>query len=435
MANKVVELRQKRAQVVSDARQILDKAQTESRDLTQEEQNSWDAAMADEARLAKQIEREERVSTLEGEVAAHGGQRPDETGGNGDNRGDGGRFASRSLRSLAESDRQWQRSPEWRHLAAASTPEYRRGFAATMFRGEQRGLQVDADSLGGFLVTPLQVVDQLIKAIDDQVWMRQAATVLAVPTADSLGVPTLDNDPADADWTAELATGNEDGQMSFGRRELHPHPVAKRLRISRTLLRKVPNSESLAVERLGYKFAITQEKGFLTGNGVNQPLGVFTASPLGISTGRDVATGNEATKVTMAGLINAKYALKGAYWPRAQWLFHRDAVKQIALLRDDAGGAGTGQFLWMPSVREGEPDMLLGRPMMVSEYAPNTFTTGKYVGVFGDFSNYWIADSLQMEMQRLVEKYAEYNQIALIGRMESDGMPVLEEAFVRIQLG
>jgi HK97 family phage major capsid protein len=207
------------------------------------------------------------------------------------------------------------------------------------------------------------------------------------------------------------------------------------LRISRTLLRKVPSSESLAVERLGYKFAITQEKGFLVGNGVNQPLGVFTPSPLGISTGRDVATGNEATKITMTGLINAKYTLKGAYWPRAKWLFHRDAVKQIALLRDDAGGAGTGQYLWMPSVREGEPDSLLGRPMMVSEYTPNTFTTGKYVGIFGDFSHYWIADSLQMEMQRLVEKYAELNQIALIGRMESDGMPVLEEAFVRIKLG
>lgn len=434
MANKVVELRQKRAQLVTDARLLLDKAQAEGRDLTQEEQNSWDAAMADEARLARQIEREERMGLLEGEIAAQAGAlRPDETGGQ-EGRGQVA-FKSRTLRGLALGDPQWQQQPEWRRLAAVSTPEYRRAFAGHLLRGEQRGLQADVDAAGGFLVTPLQLVDQLLAAIDDQVWMRQVATVIAVPNADSLGIPTLDNDPADADWTAELATGNEDTTMSLGRRELHPHPVAKRLRISRTLLRRVPNSEALAMGRLGYKFGITQEKGFLVGNGVNQPLGVFTPSANGISTDRDVATGNSATAITFDGLINAKYALKAAYWPLARWLFHRDAVKQIALIRDGSGGAGTGQYVWYPSVREGEPDMLLGRPLMVSEYAPNTFTTAKYVGVFGDFSNYWIADSLQLDMQRLVELYAATNQIALIGRMESDGMPVLAEAFVRIKLG
>ena len=222
--------------------------------------------------------------------------------------------------------------------------------------------------------------------------------------------------------------------MSFGRRELHPHPVAKRLKISRTLLRKVPNSEGLAMQRLGYKFGITQEKAFLTGSGSGQPLGVFTASNYGISTSRDVATGNAQTAIAMNGLINAKYALKAAYWPRARWIFHRDAVKQIALLRDLSGGADTGQYLWYPSVRDGEPDRLLGLPMDVSEYAPATFTSALYVGILGDFSNYWIADSLALEMQRLVELYAATNQVALIGRMESDGMPVLEEAFVRVKL-
>ena len=435
MANKILELKQKRAQLVSEARQLLDKAQTENRDLTQEEQNAWDAAMADEARLSKQIEREERVSTLEGEMDAtsdHG--RPDARGGDQAGESANLRFQSRGMRHIADTEPDWQQQPEWRRLLTTSRPEYRRAFAANVLRGEQRALQVDLDTAGGFLVTPLQMVDQLIKAIDDMVWIRQWSTVLAVPTADSLGVPTLDSDPADADWTSELATGSEDSSMGFGRRELHPHPVAKRLRISRTLLRKVPNSEALAVARLAYKFGITQEKAFLTGTGSNQPLGVFTASAQGISTSRDVSTDNTTTAITMKGLINAKYALKGAYWPRARWLFHRDAVKQIAQMRDESGGAGTGQYLWYPSVREGEPDRLLGLPMGVSEYAPATFTTGLYVGILGDFSNYWIADSLALEMQRLVELYAATNQVALIGRMESDGMPVLEEAFVRVKL-
>jgi HK97 family phage major capsid protein len=122
-------------------------------------------------------------------------------------------------------------------------------------------------------------------------------------------------------------------------------------------------------------------------------------------------------------------SLKAGYWTKGKWLFHRDAVKMLSKLKD-----GEGQYLWRMSVRDGEPDTILSQPLMISEYAPNTFTTGLYVGMFGDFSNYWIADLLDMQIQRLVELYAETNQDGFIGRYEGDGMPVLEEAFARVKL-
>jgi HK97 family phage major capsid protein len=131
----------------------------------------------------------------------------------------------------------------------------------------------------------------------------------------------------------------------------------------------------------------------------------------------------------MNGLINAKYALKGQYWPNARWVFHRDVVKTVAKLVD-----GNGQYIWRDSVQAGEPDRLLGLPVFLDEYAPSTLTAGLYAGILGDFSYYWIADALDMQVQRLVELYAEANQVGLIGRMESDGMPVLGEAFVRVTL-
>jgi len=96
---------------------------------------------------------------------------------------------------------------------------------------------------------------------------------------------------------------------------------------------------------------------------------------------------------------------------------------------------GNGQYLWQPSNQVGEPDLLLGSPVMMSEYAPNTFTTGQYVGLYGDFnSGYWIADALGFRIQVLRELYAETNQVGLIIRAETDGMPVLEEAFSRLTL-
>ena len=62
-----------------------------------------------------------------------------------------------------------------------------------------------------------------------------AATKYTVTGAQSLGVLDHETDPADADWTSELLTGSEDTTMSFGKRELHPKPLAKLEKVSNKL--------------------------------------------------------------------------------------------------------------------------------------------------------------------------------------------------------
>ena len=78
--------------------------------------------------------------------------------------------------------------------------------------------------------------------------------------------------------------------------------------------------------------------------------------------------------------------------------------------------------------------MLLGLPVDETEYAPNTFTTGLYVGALCCWEYYWIADLMGMEIQRLNELYAATSQIGFIGRLYTDAAPVLGEAFVRVKL-
>ncbi len=410
----IKELREKRAVAVAAGRAILDQAEEEKRDVTDEEQGGWDAAMADAGKLKEDIDREERQAGLERDLAASQApaDRPDPDDGDGDPENRAGN----------EEARKEQREAFGRFL---------RGGLSVLSGEEKRALQADSDEAGGYTIAPEEFVTQLIKAVDDQVFIRPLANVKTLTRSDSMGAPSLDADPADADWTSELATGSEDSTMDFGKRELKPKPLAKRLKVSNKLLRSSAiNVEAEVMERLAYKFAITQEKGFLTGDGATQPLGVFTASALGISTGRDVSTGNVATSIQTDGLIECKYSLKGQYWRRAGWIFHRDALKQIAKLKD-----GNGQYIWQEGIQAGQPDRLLNAPILgMSEYAPNTFTTGLYVGILGDFSQYWIADALDMQVQRLVELYAEANQVGFIGRLETDGMPVLEEAFARVKL-
>ena len=72
--------------------------------------------------------------------------------------------------------------------------------------------------------------------------------------------------------------------MTFGKRALSPHPLAKRIKVSQQLLRQaLIGPEGLVIDRLGYKFAVAQEKAFLTGSGVGRPLGVYTERGPGIA--------------------------------------------------------------------------------------------------------------------------------------------------------
>jgi HK97 family phage major capsid protein len=405
MSDRLKALREKRGKIVASMREILDAATTENRASTDEEIAKSDRLFEEQDAVRKQMEAEERQIELDRTLAADAAERQAATtSGNTDTPEE---LALRGFRSWLSTGR----------VAGAGADEF-------------RALQADVDPDGGYLVAPEQFVRDLIKGVDDMVFLRGLATVIPVPEAQSLGIPSLDADPADADWTSELATGTEDSTMAFGKRELHPHPLAKRIKVSQKLLaRSALPAEQIVRERLAYKLAVTEEKGFLTGSGANQPLGLFTASSDGVSTSRDVSTGNTTTSIKVDGLLEAKYSLKGQYLVDGRWLFHRDAVKQISKLVDS-----NGQYLWQQSVQAGQPDRLLGLPVLMSEYAPNTFTTGLYVGLIGDFRHYWIADALNIQIQRLTELYAEANQVGFISRSDVDGMPVLGEAFARVKL-
>ena len=411
---KIKEKAQERASLVAQARKLLDTAEGEKRDLTTEENQKYEKIMADVDKMGNEIKREQNQQALEKELAG-----------------------SRKEPIKPEVDSGAQES-DVRIWGNRGTKEYRESFDRFLRSGvgalnaeEHRALQANDAALGGFLVTPQQLITELLKKVDDAVTIRPLATVHQLGKAESLGAPSLDTDMDDAEWTSEVKTGSEDSAMRFGKRELNPHPLAKRIKVSQKLIRvSVLNIESLIANRLAYKFGITQEKAYMTGDGAEKPLGVFIASDDGISASRDVSEDNEATTIKADGLINAKFALKGQYWKAARWIFHRDAVKQIRKLKD-----GNGQYLWQPGIKGNLVDTILDAPFLMSEYAPNTFTTGQYVGILGDFSFYWIADALNMVIQRLSELYAETNQVGFIGRLESDGMPVLEEAFVRVKLG
>jgi HK97 family phage major capsid protein len=299
---------------------------------------------------------------------------------------------------------------------------------------ETRDLAADSAAAGGNIVAPTQFVGDLIKKMDDILHIRQFATKYTLNQAAAGITPTISANAADADWTTEVQAVSADATLAFGKRTLTPSMLSKLIKVSIKLMEvaSIP-AESIVRDQLAYVFALAQEKAFLTGSGTGQPLGLFTASANGISTGRDMATDNAATAFTPDGLSNAVYSVKQQYRKNGKWLMHRDAVKMARKLK--TGISGDLTYLWQPGLTAGQPDTLMGYPVLESEFVPNTFTSGLYVGLFGDLSKYWILDQLPFAIQRLVELYAGTNQVGFIGRMSTDAAPVDELAFARVKLG
>lgn len=321
---------------------------------------------------------------------------------------------------------------------AAKGASHKRETFAKILTGDKNSLEsfrndyvLGTEATAGALTAPMEFREELIKGLDDYMFMRQIArNVGTIGNAQSLGFPFRATAAADAQWVGEVAAAPEETQLTYGRREFKPNRMAKLIKLSRTLVNHAAMAERTVRDEMLYRIAVTAENAYLNGDGSGKPLGIFTASNNGISTARDIDEGNTATAITFDGLMNAKYALKEQYMRNADWVMHRDAAKQIALIKDNED-----QYIWMPSVRDGQPDYLLGHRVHMSEFAPNTFTTGKYVAVFGDFNYYWIADGDGLEVQVLTELYAPNNQIGYLFNYFGDGAPVVEEAFARVALG
>jgi HK97 family phage major capsid protein len=301
--------------------------------------------------------------------------------------------------------------------------------------GEYAALQSDDAEQAGYLVASEQFASELLKSVDDAVHIRRMAKIHTVREATSLGIRARTAKLASFAWSSELAVSTADSSLKYGKRVLTPHHLSGQILVSRDLLRRsVVSVESEVRSELSRNGGEVMEQAYLTGSGAQQPLGVFTASTDGISTGRDVTTGS-ATGFTADKIKTAYYTLKQQYRPGgsrfgARWMFHRDGILKIAQLKD-----GNGQYLLQPGrgLTEESVDMLLGLPVDESEFAPNTFTAGLYVGLLANWQYYEIADSLDLEIQVLFELDATTNQVRYIARLKTDGMPTLEEAFVRLR--
>jgi HK97 family phage major capsid protein len=118
----------------------------------------------------------------------------------------------------------------------------------------------------------------------------------------------------------------------------------------------------------------------LNGSGVGEYLGIMNSGCL-ISIAKELAQANNSI------VIQNLYKMRARCWKYsgAVWLANQDCIPTFAALNQAVGTAG-GQLVYQPSAREDLPDVMLGRPIIYTEY---TKTLG-YKGdlVLGNWSQY-----------------------------------------------
>ena len=394
--------KEKRAQLIAEMRELNEKVLAEKRAFTEDEEKIYNEKKKEMEQLSAEIIAEERQKLLDGFST----ELPQNTDGN--------------------EKRNGNENPELTEFRQFLLGEKRTNMA----------VGTASSPGGGYVLAPQQFVKELIEQVEKETQLYSIVDKVPVSGAGSLGLPYEDVDASDASWTAEIPESDitADSSWKFGKRELKPNDLSKLVKITKKLIKAsaLPIDE-LVRRKVGKKILAAFENGILVGDGSGKPLGVFTASNDGVPTSRDVtSTPTSASQVVSADdLINTKMKLRPGYRKNAVWVMNTPILTQILLLKDKED-----QYLWRPGLRDGEPDKILGIPVVESEYAPTTQTAGAYVAVLGDFRNYYkFAYWEGIDIQVLTEQFALKNQIGYLAHTLADGMPTLGEAFARLKVG
>lgn len=326
-------------------------------------------------------------------------------------------------------------SPTASETAAAYNKEFRQflktGKGGPLMAGSI-GMNVSDDERGGYFVTGEAFATEMLKNVDDSVYIQGMSTVIMMPPgAQSYGIRVRRQKANSFRWSEENddISDTKDESLKYGKRVMQPNWLAGSCVISKELIRNYPGAEGMVISELGINASEILEQAYLYADGNQKPLGLLVASDDGIDDSRDYTTTSVAD-FTFDDFVAMKFNLKIKYRSNAHWMFHRYILRDVCLLKD-----GEGQYLWQPSRQVGEADRILGLPFTESEWMPSTKTTGTYFALLGDFQYYYVLWDMAMQMQRLAEMRAHTNEYEYLFRCKVDAQPVLPEAFVRGALG
>jgi HK97 family phage major capsid protein len=374
---------------------IQSAAEAEGRELTAEERTNWDAAETDLTAVSGDIERLQRMATLNapdrsGLVVTGGGPEPEDEGRD-------ARYAQAFARYMRSGmDRL---TAEQRQLLMESFSEV-------------RAQATSPDTAGGYLV-PETFRGAMTETMKTFGGILGIANLITTTTGADLLWPTNDDTGNEGALLAE-GTQVSEQDVTVGRRTLKAHTyTSKMVKVSLQLLQDSAfDLDGWLPRKLGERIGRAVAGHLATGTGIDQPEGITT----NITVGKTGATG-QTTSVIYDDLIDLEHSVDPAYRGNGRYLLNDSTLKVLRKLKD-----ADGRPLWVPVPAPGFTATLNGYGYTIDNKMPTPAASAKTI-VFGDIrAGYVVRQVLGVQVMRLTERYADYLQVAFLGFSRVDAM-------------
>lgn len=365
----------------NEAREILDTASAEDRDLTAEEREKYDRINTDLDQRAALIRDVQAAEAREAEIAA----------------------SMRGLEDVA-------RPVESREAVASTDADILREIISGDRRGYTFGIE-SRDLLKTTSNSPVpttfssQVIDQarLVGPMLDP----SVVTVLTTASGEDLVLPSL------ASWsTAAIeaeAAAIDESDPGFGKTTLKAYKYSFLVQLSSEFM----NDSNIDVmgfvsQQAGNEFGYRINNALTVGTGTVEPNGIVTQAAAGVTGGTATATAGTG-HFTADNLIDLVYSLDGAArrLPGFGIMANGSSIGAMRKLKTSGG-----DYVFIPSIQPGTPDTLLGYPL-IENPAMASVGSGARSVIAGHFPSYYVRSVGGLQVARS-DDYAFANDLVTL---------------------
>lgn len=395
--DKIKELKARAQEAIDKMRAMLDLADGEKRDLTDEETAQYAAMETEADQLQRDIERLEKLEEREAKNAA-GGDKPYRV----------------SFKRTPSTPSEFRNLGEFICSVRFNRDDPRLGQV------EYREQSMDQGAEGGFAI-PEQFRPELLQVQPQEAIFRPRCTVIPAgdPPDARITMPALDQTASENVYggvvVAKVNEGGTKSETDLRLKEvsLEPGEVAAYITTSDKLLRNWQAASGLIGAQLRKAIIGWEDYQILRGNGIGGPLGILDA-PCSITVSRTTAS-----RIAIADL-RSMYA-RAKFGGSLFWIASQTTLPQLLALAD-----GGSNLIFAPSAADGVPATLFGYPLYFADRSPALGSKGDLV--LCDASYYLIKDGSGPFVEASQHVYFTSNKTVIKAFWNIDGKPWLSAA-------
>lgn len=393
MSDFIKVLSEERARAWEQAKELLDTAAAEKRDLSSEEAEKFDRINADldvkDQRIKTIKEAEERARAIESDRREAGV--PADLGGEG---------------RTADLD---------------DDATVRR-----LLTGEIRSAKFEKRAItkSSATMVPTSVYNRIVEHLVQANVVRSRATVLTTASGESLAIPKS-TAFSTASIVGEAAQASA-SDPTLATTTLGAYKYVVLVQMSNELAQDAAvDVAGFLARQAGIAIGVATRGHMTTGDGSSKPYGIVTRATTGVTGAAAVAGA-----FTADNLIDLRYSVNSVYTsqPGVGFMMNSTAMSAARKLK-----ATDNQYLFAPGLN-GDPDMLLGFPVVINDSMANPAATAKSV-LFGHFPSYFIREVNGIEVAVSDDFAFDYSVRTFRVTLRTDGDLVDQTGAVKCFVG